>query len=246
MIAGCSRQSGAEGPLAPSQASAYGLARPSRNLGVIIVASPLGAAIRVSRVPSGPRIATLPTITDGGPTWVPVIATRVGWYKVELLGPPNGESGWVAASSVRTATDPYSITVNLSTRTLMVYRDGVVVASWPAAIGAPATPTPVGTTYIAGDVSAVGVNAIEAPLLRPLAWHTTSALAASEFPALHTGGQVGVIAIHGWEGENVNPTLWSSNGHGLAVTHGCIRLPARAVSGLLSKVPTGTPVIIQA
>ena len=42
----------------------------------------------------------------------------------------------------------YSITVNTSTRTLTLYRNGQWVKSYPVAVGKPSTPTPKGTFTI--------------------------------------------------------------------------------------------------
>lgn len=42
----------------------------------------------------------------------------------------------------------YSITVNISTRTLTLYRNGQWVKSYPVAVGKPSTPTPKGTFTI--------------------------------------------------------------------------------------------------
>ena len=209
----------------------------------LVVTPRAATAIPVYDEIYGPQVNSLSSTTDGGPTWVPVLQQRHGWDQIQLPGPPNDLVGWVPSSSVSVASDSYAVQVSLSARVARVYQDGHLIDQFPAAVGKPSTPTPAGRTFIAGDVMATGVNAIEAPLLRPLGWHTTSALAAAEFPALHTGGQAGVIAIHGWEGEDVNPALWS-DGHGMAVSHGCIRLPAAAMTGIFSQLPTGTPVII--
>ena len=43
----------------------------------------------------------------------------------------------------------YSITVDLSARSLILYRDGTEVRSFPVGIGRMLTPTPTGTFYIA-------------------------------------------------------------------------------------------------
>ncbi len=42
----------------------------------------------------------------------------------------------------------YSITVNLSARRLILYRDGSLIKTYPVGIGKMLTPTPAGTFYI--------------------------------------------------------------------------------------------------
>ncbi len=188
--------------------------------------------------PGGARVGLLGPSTDGSQTWAPVEQTARGYDRVELLGPPNGVTAWVKATSVRKATVRWAVVVSLSKRELTVFHSGRSVGSWPVAVGAPATPTPTGRTFVAGNVAAVGVNAVEAPLIRPLAMHTTSKLALAEFPAPTPGGQAGVIAIHGWESLVSDPSIF-----GQAISHGCVRVPAPGMA-VMAKVPDGTPVLV--
>jgi lipoprotein-anchoring transpeptidase ErfK/SrfK len=165
---------------------------------------------------------------------------------VQLPGPPNGLSGWVSTSAGTVAPDPWSIVVSLGARTVAVYSSGRVVATAPAAVGAPSTPTPSGWTFIDGDIQTVGVDSAEAPVLRTLALHQLGRAAAIDQAEISATQ----IAVHGWgsgtvTGPHANPTLWSPDGHGHAVSHGCIRIPVGAgVLGLIAKIPNGTRVDI--
>jgi lipoprotein-anchoring transpeptidase ErfK/SrfK len=198
-----------------------------------LVARPM-APIAISSQPNGPTVGTLPTNFLGGSTWVPVWQETSGWYQI---GMPQGGEGWVRMSGVQVAVDPYYVTVNLSSRQLTAYENGRSVGTWPAAIGAPQTPTPALRTFITADIEAIGSDAVEAPLIRPLAVKGNP-LARAEL------GSDAVVAIHGWEDQQTDPALWDGL-HGLPITHGCIRVPADAMTGVMSQVPNGTPVVLQ-
>ena len=203
-----------------------------------LVVTPASGPVTVLAAPGGAQIATLPTATFGAPTWVPVLASQTGWYQVQLPGPPNGLSGWIPEGAVNAAMTPWLIVVSLSAGQLTIYDAGRPVLVTPAAYGAPSTPTPPGRTYLAGDVAPVGIDADLAPVLRPVGWHTDVPSALAEFPG-------GTIAIHGWNGEETDPALWAADGHGRAVSHGCIRLPASAAQAV-ALVPNGSPAWIEA
>lgn len=84
---------------------------------------------------------------------------------------------------------------------------------------------------MAGDIAPVGIDAGLAPVIRPLALHTSIPAVMAEFPG-------GVIAIHGWHGENVDSAVF-----GQAISHGCIRVPAAGLA-VVGQIPTGSPVIV--
>ncbi len=50
----------------------------------------------------------------------------------------------------------YSITVNLSTKRLTLYRDGSQVRAFPVGVGKQNTPTPIGNYYIASKMANPG------------------------------------------------------------------------------------------
>jgi len=204
----------------------------------------LAGATPYSSTPGGPAVGTIPAVTYGVATALPVLATQGSVSQVQLPGPPNGLVGWVSSSSGTITPDPWSIVVSLSARTITVYNDGRVVATAPAAVGKPATPTPSGWTFVDGDIQTVGVDAAEAPVLRTLGLHQVGRAAAIDQRAIGATQ----IAIHGWfagtvTGPRANPVLWSPDGHGHAISHGCIRVPVGAgVLGSIAKVPNGTRV----
>ncbi len=196
-----------------------------------LVVSPLSGPVTLHSSPSGPVSGSLAATTYGGPTWVPVLSTSGTWDQVQLPGPPNGSTGWLEAGAVRSARTPWAVAVSLSGRSLTVYRSGRSAGTWRVGVGAPGTPTPVGRTFLAGDIAPVGIDAGLAPVIRPLGWHTSIPAVMDEFPG-------GVIAIHGWRGENVDSAVF-----GRAISHGCIRVPASGLAAI-GGIPTGSPVIV--
>lgn len=149
------------------------------------------------------------------------------WLQVRLPGRPNGHSGWISAERTRATSTEWRIQVALAARRVIVYRSGRAVRRYPAIVGKPATPTPRGSFFVE-----------EALRLLPGAAGAPFALATSaRSNALHEfDGGPGQIALHGTG--NLNGAL------GTAVSHGCVRLDARAISWLASRIGAGVPVTI--
>ena len=152
---------------------------------------------------------------------------RVRWLHVELPLRPNGATGWVRAADVRTARIHTRIIVDLSERRLRFYRNGRLVLSSAAAVGSPATPTPLGRYYVNQRLRPDDPNGPFGP----------GAVGVSAFSPVLTGwAQGGPIGIHGTN------QPWSI-GH--AVSNGCIRLPNPVAKRLFLATLEGTPVIIR-
>jgi lipoprotein-anchoring transpeptidase ErfK/SrfK len=151
---------------------------------------------------------------------------RPSWYHVQLPLRPNGITGWVRASAVTTRRVHARIVVDLSDRSVSLYRDGRPVFITTAAIGSPSTPTPLGRYYVNQKLVA-----------DPLGPFGPAALGISAFsPVLRDWAQGGPIAIHG---TNEAYLL------GSAVSHGCVRVRNEDVLRLWKLAPTGTPVLIR-
>jgi hypothetical protein len=151
------------------------------------------------------------------------------WYRVQLPLLPNGQTGWVRVWAVR----PYRVTsrieVDVSERLLRVYSSGRLVVQSHVAVGAPATPTPLGRyfvneRYVLPDPSgpfgpaALGISA-HSDVLRDV-WV-----------------EDGPIGIHGTN------EPWSI---GRAASHGCIRVANGVMRRVFRAAPAGTPVIVKA
>jgi lipoprotein-anchoring transpeptidase ErfK/SrfK len=170
---------------------------------------------------------------NGAPTVFGVLGERVDkrchatWLHVQLPMRPNGATGWVRATAVQTVKLHTRIVVDLSERRVRFYKHGRLVLSSSAAIGSPATPTPLGRYYVNQRLVPTDKSGPFGP----------GAVGVSAFSPVLTGwAQGGPIAIHGTN------QPWSI-GH--SVSNGCIRLPNDVLKRLFAAAPAGTPVIIR-
>ena len=152
---------------------------------------------------------------------------RATWLHVALPIRPNGATGWVRAANVARLRVHTRITVDLSERRVMLYRNGRLVLTAPAAIGSSATPTPLGRYYVNQRLIPSDPNGPYGP----------GAVGISAFSTVLTGWtQGGPIAIHGTN------EPWSI---GRAVSNGCIRIPNASLRKLFPLAVSGTPVLIR-
>ncbi|MBW3609768.1 MAG: L,D-transpeptidase [Actinobacteria bacterium] len=195
-----------------------------------------GAVARaaVHRLPASraPKVGRLRYLTEDGPFEVyPILASHVDanrrvWLQIRLPRRPNGQTGWVRredlgpVQAVRTM-----LRVNRATLRATLYRDGRRVWSSPIGVGAAATPTPAGAFWIRTRLRGLSGGGVYGPY----AFGTAAYSVLSDWP----GG--GVIGIHGTDQPELIPGRPS---------HGCIRVPNRAITRLWALMPIGTPVAI--
>jgi lipoprotein-anchoring transpeptidase ErfK/SrfK len=148
-------------------------------------------------------------------------------YLVQIPKRPNGVTAWVPARQVTVEKVSTRIVVDLSQKSVTLYKAGKKILSSRAAIGARATPTPTGRFY-------VNQRLIPADKRGPFG---PGAVGVSAFSEVLTGWtQGGPIAIHGTNAP------WSI---GKAVSNGCIRLPNAVLRKLFAQALSGTPVLIR-
>ena len=148
-------------------------------------------------------------------------------YLVQIPKRPNGVTAWVPAGQVVVARLSTRIVVDLSEKRVTLYKAGRQILSSKAAIGAPATPTPIGRFYVNQRLIPTDKGGPFGP----------GALGISAFSNVLTGWtQGGPIAIHGTNAP------WSI---GKAVSNGCIRVPNPKLRRLFSEALSGTPVLIR-
>jgi hypothetical protein len=170
---------------------------------------------------------------NGVPTVFGVIGARVDgrcratWYRVRMPRRPNGSIGWVRAADVTTEVVHTRVVVDLSARRVTLYRDGRKVLSTRAAVGAPGTPTPVGTFYVDQRLRTTD----------PAGPYGPGAIGIAAYSDVLTGwAQGGPIAIHGTN----RPDLI-----GKAISNGCVRVRNDVLLRLFRATLAGTPVVIQ-
>ena len=193
--------------------------------------------VRAARIRAHPsrrahRVGRLHALTEDGVAEVYLALRshrardRRVWIRVRIPGRPNGRRGWVprgALGHLHAVTTALRIDKERSRATLR--RKGRIAWRSPVGHGAPGTPTPSGRFYIRERLDNRGGD----PVYGPLAFGTSAYSALSDWP----GG--GVIGIHGTD------QPWLIPGR---PSHGCIRIPNRAIRRLARLMPIGTPVRI--
>jgi hypothetical protein len=179
--------------------------------------------------PSGRRDGTVAADWYRRPLALPVIGQRPGWVRVRLPTRPNGSTAWLRTSQLAFSATPYRIVVNLSTRHLEMLRANRVVLNAPAGIGTGSDPTPAGQFFVAFREQSPSPG--YGPFILVTSAHSTAI-------ADWQGSGDAVIGIHG-------PLGAAIGSDGVAVSHGCIRLPVRDLVRLAG-LPAGTPITIRA
>jgi lipoprotein-anchoring transpeptidase ErfK/SrfK len=180
--------------------------------------------------PGGRGVRMLGTRTGYGSPRVLAVVTRRGkWLGVLSQYRPNSRVGWIPASEALLLHRRYRLDVDLSSRVLVVRRDGRFRRRIVVAVGRPGSVTPTGR-FAVTDLLKIG---------RRGGPYGCCALALTgrqpNVPQGWTGGDR--LAIHGT----------SSNGSvGSAVSGGCLRASDRDMRWLLARVPLGAVVRVRA
>ena len=189
----------------------------------------------VRRLPSetSRRVARIHYLTeDGFPEVYPVLrrfTDRDGrtWLRIRIPMRPNGRTGWVRDSAlgplnrVRTR-----LVVDRARLRATLYRSGRRIWRSPIGVGQARTPTPRGDFWVREKFRVADPGG----LYGPWAFGTGAYSRLSDWP----GG--GVIGIHGTNEPQLIPGRPS---------HGCIRVPNRAISRLYRLMPVGTPMQVR-
>ncbi len=152
------------------------------------------------------------------------------WVKVLLPVRPNGTVVWMRASAFVFRKINFRVDIDLSARTLSLFRKGTRVKRFTVAIGAPImpTPTPTGRMAIAEVIHTGDPNAFLGATVMPLTGFSNT---LNEY----AGGN-GRLAIHG---TNLPDLI------GKPVSKGCIRMNNKDIRVLSRMIGSGTPVIIR-
>ena len=146
------------------------------------------------------------------------------WLRVQLPVRPNHTTGWIPTSQATLSSTSMSVRVDLTTKTMHVWDGSTLVLETQTTIGAPGTPTPLGTFFVNDYVAGSGSYGP----------HILSLSAYSKTLETFNGG-VPVIAIHGTN----RPDLIDG-----AHSNGCVRVTNDIVTQLKGMLPVGTPVQI--
>jgi lipoprotein-anchoring transpeptidase ErfK/SrfK len=188
------------------------------------------AQVRVSNValrarPRSNRVLAVAARTTefGSRTTFAVTGIRGRW--AEVISPllANDVRGFVRRSEVKLSRVRIALDVDLSARRLRVWRGGVILRRVEIAVGAAASPTPIGRFAVTDQLTGFNTSAYGCCILA-LSGHQT------HLPAGWTGGDR--LAIHG------------GGGIGSAVSTGCLHAGEADLRWLLRRVPLGTQVVI--
>jgi lipoprotein-anchoring transpeptidase ErfK/SrfK len=194
-----------------------------------VVATTKGGPVPVYDVANGSVQTTLSARTDYlQPRTFLVVENGGDWLKVLLPMRPNNATGWIRASDVNLSNNPYEIHVNLGEHMLRMFKEGQEVLSTRVVIGAPRTPTPLGTFFITDPVDLKS---------SPNGAYGAYALGLSGYSEVlfEFNGGPGQIAVHGTN----NPSQVGQD-----ISNGCIRVPNDIIVQIADQAPLGTPVII--
>jgi lipoprotein-anchoring transpeptidase ErfK/SrfK len=150
------------------------------------------------------------------------------WVHVRLPGRPSGHTGWILADQTIKSSTEWRVVVNVTARTVTVFRDGLLVRSFPAVVPQAATPTPYGQLFVE-EALAIAPQDVGGPFALAIS-------ARSDIFQEFEGGP-GQIAIHGTDG--------LSDPLGSAASHGCIRLSPSAIGWMAKRIGAGVPVTVE-
>jgi hypothetical protein len=181
---------------------------------------------------SATRVARLHAYTEDGRPEI-YLALRldsdesgVVWAQIRLPMRPNGRTGWV----LRDELGPFHtvltrLVVDRRGLSSTLYRRGRAIWASRIGVGKPGTSTPGGHFYVREKLVKYASR-----FYGPIAFGTSAYSSLSEWP------KGGVVGIHGTSEPQLIPGR---------VSHGCIRVPNRAIHRLALLMPLGTPVLIR-
>jgi hypothetical protein len=178
--------------------------------------------------PGGVPRAYLTPVMNGVPVTVPIVAQRAGWAAV-LLPTANRTIGWLPPDGWTTTPLEDQLVLRRGAHQFSWYHGGVLQQTWTVTVGAPATQTPLGRTFVLGRSKLNG--SVYAGL---------DVLALGALPdnpnAVATGLRGAHIGIHSWY----------RNEFGFNISNGCIRVPKDGQQLLLTQIEPGTEVLVYA
>jgi lipoprotein-anchoring transpeptidase ErfK/SrfK len=189
------------------------------------VATPRASALLLHASPGSERILARvrPRTEFGSRTRLAVVGESGDWLAVISSQLGNRVRGFVPRSDVRLTHVPFSVELDLSTRRLTLWRNGVGLRQIDVAIGAPSTPTPQGRFAVTDKLSNF--------------WPSLYGCCAIALSARQTH------PASGWSGGD-RIAIHAGDGIGGAVSNGCLRAVTADMRFLMRVLPLGTQVIV--
>ena len=214
--------------LAPDRARAAAREQ-SAALGSVVARVPAGRWVTLHASPGGASIVDVGDRTEfGSPMTFGVIGRSGPWLAVVSSRLSNHRVGWIRSDAVRVNRTALTMTVTLSSRSLVVRRNGRLVERATVGIGRPSSPTPTGVFAVTDKLDGRRYGAYYGCCILALSAHQPF------LPAGWRGGDR--IAIHG-------PDEPSSIG--AAASAGCLHVADGPLRSLMRTIPLGTRVVIR-
>lgn len=197
--------------------------------GMTLVAMAKGETVVYADPDDSEPMVTLPETTILGTTTVLTVleGPTDGWVRVMLPVRPNGSEGWIQVEQADLFVVEGRVVVDLSDRTITVYRGENVVLTSEVAIGTDRNPTPMGLFFVTDSVTITDPGSPWGP--------NALGLSARSDTITEFNGGDGIIGIHGTN---------RPGSIGNAASLGCVRLPNDVIPLVHALVPIGTPVEI--
>lgn len=151
------------------------------------------------------------------------------WLPVYVPAKPNGTKGFVRATDVTVAPNPYWVRVEQGAHHIVVTKGDEVIVDTEVGLGEAGKDTPSGLYFIKELIDST--NPFYGPYAYGLSAFTENPSVAADF-----GGE-GVVGLHGTN----DPSSVGKN-----VSNGCIRVNNDVITELAGILPLGTPVEIVA
>jgi lipoprotein-anchoring transpeptidase ErfK/SrfK len=178
--------------------------------------------------PGGKVVTTIKPKTEfKSPTILAVANRRPGWVLVRTSVRKH-HVGWLPSKAGVLFSQPRTIVIDLSKRSLTVFHRGTPTNRYKVAIGAPGTETPTGKFAITDRLKVQPGTPYGCCIL---------ALTARQPKIAQGWGGGDRVAIHATPDDGVI---------GKAVSHGCLRATNKALRQLMRRVRLGTPVTVHA
>jgi hypothetical protein len=177
--------------------------------------------------PGGRPLAFVQPTISGVSLTMPIVRRRAGWAAV-LLPSATRRVGWLPPGGWETVPLRDLIVVARRSHTLTWLRDDAVVRTWSVTLGAAATPTPLGRSFILGQSRLPGAVYADTPVF-------ALGSVPENVDALPTGLRGAHIGIHTW---------YHDRELGRNTSDGCVRLTRSGQRLLLDELVSGTEVVV--
>jgi lipoprotein-anchoring transpeptidase ErfK/SrfK len=219
-------------PTAPAPAPAPADTTPQAQAPAPGLKGPLAFHVRhrtqLRTAPGGHVVATITTKTEfKSPRILAVAARKPGWVLVRTSVPKH-HVGWLPLKAGALFSQPRTVVIDLSRRSLTVFHRGRLTDTYKVAIGTQATPTPRGKFAITDRLTVKPGTPYGCCIL---------ALTAHQPKIAQGWGGGDRVAIHATPDTSVI---------GKRVSHGCVRASNKALHRLMRQMRLGAPVTIHA